>query len=421
MYKLVLYLLGGRETIAASLTRFDVPLLWSSLIYYPSSLWQGSSLLVGKALGGSGVLNAMIYMRGLRSDFEGWNLPSWNWKKIFSIYTSLETFIPEKAEETIPSFHGTSGPMHTSRPDYVDQISPEFVSAAVHAGLPLIQDFNDPGQRRYGVGYFHFNIHHGLRDSAAHAFLSPILSSPSSSSSSSSSSPSRRFDLLLNTTVTRVLVAPSPLLSPTAPKKTPAELKAIGVEYIDSNGETRTAYLRKHVEVETSLPLRFPTGCVILSAGALMTPKLLLFSGIGPPEVLRSLGVEVKVPSPQVGRNIQDHPSVGLTFALVPSATAHFPSLYEAPLAMIRYASAVEYHRAIKNHTLLAYNERLQAGLSSGSSMKTEEGEVGVLGSVGLSAGAFLRSPFADANSSAPDIQVRKTLSPKTTILSSTS
>jgi choline dehydrogenase len=86
----------------------------------------------------------------------------------------MEHFIPDNDNDNNNDYHGRNGYITTSRPDFIDSFAPEFVSAAVQSGLPLTQDFNEPGGRA-GVGYYHFNIKEGVRDSAARAMLSSLL------------------------------------------------------------------------------------------------------------------------------------------------------------------------------------------------------------------------------------------------------
>ena len=204
----------------------------------------------------------------------------------------------------------------TSRPVAVDPIAAEFLSAAVQAGLPLVGDFNAPplkegGGSRVGVGYYDFNIDGGVRDSAAARFLGPLFP-PSMLRDPSKSNVYKAGGL----TLALHAVAQTVLLQSTGGGSGPP--RAVGVEYIQ-DGVPQRAYLdmasRGGVTVKDSFS-------VIVSAGALLTPKLLLRSGIGPSEELIKAGVSVKKHLPMVGKNLQDHPVVGMTLGVDPALAA---------------------------------------------------------------------------------------------------
>ena len=184
--------LGGTDYFGGPVTRFDIPFLWSSIISYGKFSWPGT--LLAKGLGGCGIHNAMIYLRALKSDIDGWALPGWRWLDFLRAYKQLESFATS-GDAPVPTFHGIDGPIRTSRPTFIDGISSEFVSSAVQAGLPLLADFNDPDIPREGVGYYHFNIRGGTRDSAARTMLTSLLTSRT-----------HKFKLQLRSTVTRVLL-----------------------------------------------------------------------------------------------------------------------------------------------------------------------------------------------------------------------
>ena len=159
------------------------------------------------------------------------------------------------------------------------------------------------------------------------------------------------------------------------------------MEY-ESEGALKTAYLR--VNSVPSYLNSFPSGCVILTAGSLNSPKLLMMSGIGPPSTLREFGINALVASDAVGSNVQDHISVGMSYRLDPEALARFPSMFSFPSLLVKYLAEVEDYKAES----LNYTRSI-----------SEQRDFGVLGSAGLSVGAFLKSPFASSDGG-PDIQL---------------
>lgn len=376
------YDIGGTDYFGGPVTRFDIPFLWTSITSYGKFSWPGT--LLAKGLGGCGIHNAMIYLRALRSDIDGWNLPGWRWMDFLRAYKQLESFAV-MGDEPVPPFHGVDGPMRTSRPTFVDDISPEFVSSAIQAGIPFMEDFNGPDVAREGVGYYHFNIRGGTRDSAARTMLTSLLSSRT-----------HKFKLQLRSTVTRVLLQ-EPGESSHGKHRAIGRaycissmlvfMCGVGVEY-ESEGGLKTAYLR--VNSVPSYLNSFPSGCVILTAGSLNSPKLLMMSGIGPPSTLKDFGIPSLVASDGVGSNVQDHISVGLSYRLDPAAIARLPSMFSLPSLLVRYLTEVdEYKSASLNYSRPASEQR----------------DFGVLGSAGLSVGAFLKSPFAGSEGG-PDIQL---------------
>lgn len=209
---------------------FDVPLLWSGAATSDQHHW-GIELL-GKAIGGSAIHNAMVYVRSLASDWD--HVPGWEYDELLDAYVSLETYNSGNRRHRAT---GRSGRMTTSSPVLHDAIAPLFVQSASFAGYESVDSFNRNGSRSNTVGYYEFNIRNGVRDSVAAAFLGDDIPD----------------NLIIETgaTVTRVLLG--------------LNTKAIGVEYVQ-NGIIGQCVLAKGGEV-------------ILSAGALLTPQLLHNSG----------------------------------------------------------------------------------------------------------------------------------------------
>lgn len=178
-----------------------------------------------------------------------------------------------------------------------------------------MSDFNNPTrQGRIGVGYYDFNIDGGVRDSAARRFLAPLIArSTVSSKQRPSQRRAGRFTLNMHAEVDRILL-----------QDTAGSPRAVGVEYTE-DGVKQRAYLNTASRGESTVKDSFG---VIVSAGAILTPKLLLRSGIGPKEDLEHIGIPVKKHLPMVGKHLQDHPVVGLTLKVDPALAAGEDKMY---------------------------------------------------------------------------------------------
>jgi len=219
----------------------------------------------GKTLGGSSSINAMIYMRGNRADYDGWQLPGWSYDEVLPYFKCSETHAP--SFERRSEFHGYDGPLHLETRRYTNPLSEAFVAAGQAVGLEHNPDFN--GEKQDGVGLFEVFHWRGRRWSAADAYLRPVLS---------------RANLTVQSgvRVSRILLERG---------------RAVGVEY------------RRNGQLERALSDR-----TVLCAGAIGSPQILLLSGIGPAEHLRSVGVALEHELSGVGRNLQDHLAVPLPF-----------------------------------------------------------------------------------------------------------
>jgi choline dehydrogenase len=224
----------------------------------------------GNVLGGGSSVNAQVYMRGRPSDYEAWDrllsdnsvTARWNWDTMLALYREMEG-----NDRLNDQYHGTRGPLLVSDPGHVDTTSRWFIQSAQEIGVPYNHDFN--GTHQTGVGFYQFMNRAGQRCSAVHAMIDPIRSDP-------------RLTILLRTKVDRLLVEDG---------------VCIGVEYTDTRGTSR--------QVEAN-------GDVILAAGALITPKILMLSGLGPADQLRRHGIKVQADLPGVGSQLIDHPEVPL-------------------------------------------------------------------------------------------------------------
>ena len=215
-----------------------------------------------KTLGGGSKINGMVYMRGKPSDYNKWEEDtgdsSWNWDSI------LKNFIKLENNERIKNkYHGNEGGLKVSDPGYVVMGSSLYIKTMQELGLPYNSDFNDGDQ--YGVGLMQYTIGNGKRCDVVSAFLEPIKNN-------------KNLHINLSTVVTKVILD----------KK-----KAIGVECISEGN------LKKYFGNE-----------IILTAGALITPKILMHSGIGEEEQLKKFDIQVIENLKGVGKNLQDHHEV---------------------------------------------------------------------------------------------------------------
>lgn len=222
----------------------------------------------GKMMGGSGSMNAMIYIRGLPYDFNLWEqelgCKGWGWDSMLPDFIACE----HNANHGNKPLHGTGGPLHVESPGYRHHHEEAWVQAGINAGYPENQDFN--GENQEGFGFFQFTIKDGTRSGTNRAYLTPVLDRPN-------------LTITKNVLITRVLIENG---------------RATGVEYL-RNGKPEQV----HASAE-----------VILSAGAIGTPQILMLSGVGPADELKSVGVDPVVDIPEVGKNLQDHINVAFSY-----------------------------------------------------------------------------------------------------------
>lgn len=223
----------------------------------------------GNVLGGGSSVNGQAYVRGRPSDYDEWNdllrgnndAIGWGWDDVLPHFKRLEG--NQKFNDEL---HGADGKLIVSDPGYIDDMARWFVQALQAQGEPFNPDFNGKNQR--GVGYFQFTYSKGQRVSAAYAFLDPLKGNPN-------------LDIRLEARVQKIIVENG---------------RAVGVVYKDKSG-THEARTR---------------GEIILSAGAFITPKILMLSGIGPEAELRAHGIDVVQKLDGVGQNLKDHPDVSV-------------------------------------------------------------------------------------------------------------
>ncbi|MFN8830721.1 MAG: GMC family oxidoreductase [Labrys sp. (in: a-proteobacteria)] len=213
-----------------------------------------------KVIGGGSSINAQVYTRGNRGDYDAWayeeRCAGWSYADVLPYFKRAED-----NQRYSNDYHGYGGPIGVSAPVNPLPINEAFIRAAQEYGIPYNPDFN--GERQAGVGHYQVTVRNARRSSASSAYLNPIRD---------------RANLQIRTGafVTRILVEGG---------------RAIGVEVVE-NGQTTTLRCEREV---------------LVTSGAIGSPKLLLHSGIGPADHLRSVGVPVVHDLPGVGENLQDH------------------------------------------------------------------------------------------------------------------
>jgi choline dehydrogenase len=246
----------------------------------------------GKVLGGSSSINAMVYIRGNRRDYDEWGVPGWAWDDLFPYFLKAED-----NERGASEWHAVGGPLPVSDQRSGIAISPAFADAGVEAGLARNDDFN--GAEQDGVGMYQLTQRGGLRASAAVAYLHPAMERPN-------------LTVMTHMHVNRVLFEGA---------------RAVGVE-ASQLGEARE--LRAEREV-------------ILCGGSFNSPQLLMLSGVGPAEHLALRELEVLLDQPAVGENLSDHAATygvwttpepeSLLRALEPAALEEYTATQTGPFA----------------------------------------------------------------------------------------
>lgn len=245
----------------------------------------------GKLLGGSSSINAMVWIRGAREDFDAWAAsgnPGWGFSDLLPYFKAVED-----NEAGADEWRGRGGPVHiTDNRLRVHPLTEAFLKAGSELGLPLNPDFN--GASLDGVGVYQINTKGGRRMSAARAFLRPAM---------------RRANVRVETEAlaTRILFEGR---------------RAVGIEY-RQGGQTRTARAGREV---------------ILATGSVNTPQLLELSGVGDPALLGSLGIPLVHANPNVGEHLQDHVGINYTYkASIPTLNQILRPWWGKALAGMRY------------------------------------------------------------------------------------
>ncbi|HEV2098385.1 MAG TPA: choline dehydrogenase [Stellaceae bacterium] len=255
-----------------------VPMGYSRLFSNPRVNWmyesepepelEGRSMYQprGKVLGGTSSINGMVYMRGNPADYDEWRqrgCTGWDWDSVLPYFKKAED--QERGEDP---FHGVGGPLRVSDQPARFELAEHWIAAAIEAGLPANNDFNNGEQE--GAGPFQSTTNRRRRWSTAAAYLRPARDR-------------KNLTVATNSLATRVVIESS---------------RATGIEFL-RDGVKETARAR---------------GEVIVCGGVYNSPQLLQLSGLGPGELLQDLGIPVVRDMPAVGSQLQDHFYVRLAF-----------------------------------------------------------------------------------------------------------
>jgi choline dehydrogenase len=244
---------------------------------------DGGRMMVprGKMLGGSSAINYLAYVRGHPGDFDAWandGATGWGYDEVLPYFRKSEGLVASAEIPIDAAAHGTGGPLGVAVRSPVLPGARAFVDAAVAAGIPA-GDYN--GRDRGGptglVSLLQTTTRDGKRSSTYHAFLEGEVEERPN------------LTIITDAQVTRIVL-----------EGEPGALRATGVEYVAGDGTTHVASAGNEV---------------VLSAGAVGSPQLLMVSGIGPRDHLESLGITCQVDAPEVGQHLKDHLQLGLMFA----------------------------------------------------------------------------------------------------------
>ena len=215
----------------------------------------------GKGLGGSSAINNMVYIRGNRKDYDTWaelGCKGWSYDEVLPVFKKLEN---NQAGQS-PEYHGFAGEVSVVKPQDSNEVSQIFVAAGEGIGLPENNDFN--AETQFGLGTYNIKQQNGERVSSYTAFIQPIIKSRPN------------LCIMTNTEVLSLNIEGD---------------KVVSVN-IEQDGKEQILNCNREV---------------ILSAGVIASPRILLASGIGNPDELDELGIECKIPLKGIGENLQDH------------------------------------------------------------------------------------------------------------------
>ena len=239
----------------------------------------------GKLIGGSSATNATLYHRGAPGDYAAWGIPGWGPADVAPWFIASEA----NSRGAVPGVHGSEGPLSVEDPRYTSRLHDAFFAAAASLGWPARPDFNDwsgapPSSSSTQTGYGEFQVtqRRGARCDAGAAYLTPAVRARPN------------LKVVSGATVTRVAIEGA---------------AARGVSFVVGDQDQATQ----------SAPLA-PGGEVLMCAGAVHTPQILMLSGVGDARALRDLGIPLAADLPGVGANLQDHPAALVSYTLKPSA-----------------------------------------------------------------------------------------------------
>lgn len=227
----------------------------------PSRNGATENWIRGRVLGGSSSINGTMFVRGTAADFDRWAVPGWSAREVMPIFREYE-----QSDQSGP-LRGHAGPLHVRTVKRPHVITKAFIQSACALGYPFNSDYNAESQD--GVGYAQLSQRRGFRCSAADAFLKPLLGR-------------KNLELLLNATVEKIEIANG---------------RAVAVSFLHEGKKCR----------QTARD-------IILCAGAINSPKLLMLSGIGDAQELKRHNISLVHALPGVGRNLKDHPLVRTSY-----------------------------------------------------------------------------------------------------------
>jgi choline dehydrogenase len=286
----------------------DIPVGYLYTIGNPRTDWcyvtepdpglNGRSILYarGKVLGGCSSINAMIYMRGQKADYDHWaaqGLRGWSWDDVLPVFKRSEDYV-HGADE----FHGVGGELRVEERRVSWEILDAWRDAAAECGIPKIAEFNRGDN--FGNAYFQMNQRRGVRWSATKAFLRPVLKRPN------------------------LTVRTGALVERLAIERQDGVHRAVGVVVRQAGAGAQTLRARREV---------------LLAAGSIGSPQILQLSGIGPAELLRAHGIGVIADVPGVGANLHDHLQIRSIYKVQSTRTLN----RRARSLLGRAAMALEY------------------------------------------------------------------------------
>jgi choline dehydrogenase len=295
-HRVLLLEAGGRDLnplihIPVGFTKLTTPDVNWGFSTVPQAQMDGREMWYpqGRTLGGSTSINAMIYIRGQRFDYD-------RWAQLGNVGWAYEDVLPyfkasEHNERLNDRYHGTEGEMNVTQQVAFNELSKAFVRALQELGVPFSADVN--GADQAGVTFYDVTQRRARRESSATAFLRPAKGRPN-------------LTVITRAQATRVVTERG---------------RAVGVQFFQHK-QMRTAYA---------------AGEVILSGGAVNSPKLLMLSGIGPGDELSRLGIPVTHDLPGVGKNLQDHMDVYLTADTAPVSFNQEDRPLKAAASAIQY------------------------------------------------------------------------------------
>ncbi|HWK63671.1 MAG TPA: GMC family oxidoreductase N-terminal domain-containing protein [Rhizobiaceae bacterium] len=239
----------------------------------------------GRVPGGSSAINGMIFIRGAAADYDAWEAmgnTGWGWNSVLPYFRKMETADDDKDN----AYRGGMGPLRVSALRWKHPISAKFIDSFVNAGVPLNPDLN--GRSHEGVAWNQGSTRGGVRHSAFDAFVLPRLKDS-------------KLTFMDDALVERVVMDGK---------------RARGVDIIRASQRIRASARRG----------------VVLSAGSINSPQILMLSGIGDPDELKRHGIEVRVASPEVGRNLMEHPGLYVRAEM----DVETGNAYASPLGRVR-------------------------------------------------------------------------------------